>query len=77
MTDEKDVNVLKKFTSNAHKYCLSQIPQVLYGFMPNTAMNEKIHDLIKKQIPFSKPFTVVVQLVFNLLEDLGLKCLEY
>ena len=49
----------------------------MYGFMPNTSMNEKVHDLIKAVIPFSKPFTVVVQKVFNYLEELGLKCHEY
>ncbi len=45
--------------------------------MPNTAMNEKIHDLIKTIIPYSKPFTVVVKKVLLLLEEMGLKCHEY
>jgi hypothetical protein len=45
--------------------------------MPNTAMNEKIHDLIKTIIPYSKPFTVVVNKVLLLLEEMGLKCHEY
>ena len=74
---EADFHVLKKFIENSHKYCLSQIPKAMYGFMPNTSMNEKVHDLIKRVLPFSKPFTVVVQKVFNLLEELGIKCYGY
>jgi hypothetical protein len=49
----------------------------MFGFMPNTAMNEKIHDLIKTVQPYSKPFTVTVKKILLYLEELGLKCLEY
>lgn len=49
----------------------------MFGFMPNTAMNEKIHDLIKTVLPYSKPFTVAVKKILLYLEELGLKCLEY
>jgi len=40
-------------------------------------MNEKIHDLLKRIIPYSKPFTVVVTKTIEYLEDLGQKCEEY
>lgn len=36
--------------------------------MPNTAMNEKTHDLIKAIIPYSKPFTVVAKKILLYLE---------
>lgn len=45
--------------------------------MPNTAMNEKIHDLIKTVLPYSKPFTTAVKNILLYLEELGLKCLDY
>jgi hypothetical protein len=35
--------------------------------MPNAAMNEKIHDLIKVIILYSKPFTVVAKKVLLFL----------
>jgi hypothetical protein len=44
--------------------------------MPNTSMNEKVHDLIKGIIPYSKPYTVVVKKILMFLEELGLKCYE-
>jgi hypothetical protein len=34
-------------------------------------MNEKINDLIKRIMPYSKPFTVAVPKLINYLEDLG------
>jgi hypothetical protein len=40
-------------------------------------MNEKIHDLLKKFIPYAEPFTVVVGKVIDDLEELGDKCEEY
>jgi len=40
-------------------------------------MNEKIHDLIKTVLPYSKPFTVAVKNILLYLEELGLKCLDY
>jgi hypothetical protein len=49
----------------------------MFGFMPNTAMNEKIHDLIKTVLPYSKPFTVAIKKILLYLEELGHKCLEY
>jgi hypothetical protein len=54
------MKVLQKFVDNSFRYCFSQIPNTFFGFLPNTSMNEKIHDLIKTIIPYSKPFTVVV-----------------
>jgi hypothetical protein len=49
----------------------------MFGFMPNTAMNEKIHDMIKTVLPYSKPFTVATKKILLYLEELGLKCYEY
>lgn len=77
LDDEKDIQLLKRFVDNSANYCFSQIPKVLFGFMPNTAMNEKIHDLIKTVLPYSKPFTVAVKKILLYLEELGVKCLEY
>jgi uncharacterized protein YlxP (DUF503 family) len=50
---------------------------VFFGFLPNTSMNEKIHDLLKRVIPYSKPFTVVVRKTIDYLEELGDKCEDY
>jgi hypothetical protein len=74
MESENDVNLLRKFLDNASNYCFCHIPNALFGFMPNTTMNEKIHDLIKTIIPYSKPFTVVAKKILLYLEELGLKC---
>ena len=64
----KDMPVLKRFLDSAQMYCFCFIPKALYGFMPNTSMNEKLHDLIKGIIPYSKPFTVVAKKVLIYLE---------
>jgi hypothetical protein len=72
--NEQDIQLLQKFVSNAKNYCFSQIPDVFFGFLPNTSMNEKIHDLLKKIIPYSKPFTVVVPKIIEYLENLGERC---
>ena len=40
-------------------------------------MNEKLHDMIKGVIPYSKPFTVVVRKTLTYLEEIGLKCHEF
>ena len=40
-------------------------------------MNEKVHDLLKTVIPYSKPFTVAVKKILLYLEELGLKCHEF
>jgi hypothetical protein len=40
-------------------------------------MNEKIHDLLKRIIPYSKPFTVVVPKIIEYLEYLGQRCEDY
>lgn len=77
MNSEGDINLLKRFLENGHKYCFSQTPNALFGFMPNTTTNEKIHDLIKSMIPYSKPFTLVTKKILLYLEDLGIKCHEY
>ena len=45
-------------------------PPQLFGFMPNTSMNEKLHDLLKGIMPYSKPFTVVVKKSLLFLENL-------
>jgi hypothetical protein len=71
---EADMRVLQKFIDNSHKYCFSQIARVFFGYLPNTSMNEKLHDLIKRIIPSSKPFTVVVQRIIDYLEELGDRC---
>ena len=71
------MRVLQRFVDNSEKYCFSKIPRVFFGFLPNTSMNEKIHDLLKRFIPYSKPFTVVVRKVIDYLEELGDKCEEY
>ena len=49
----------------------------MFGFLPSTTINEKIHDLIKNIIPYSKPFTVVVKKTIEYLEQLGTKCFDY
>jgi hypothetical protein len=77
MHSEGDVNLLRRFLDHSQFYCFCQIPNELFGFMPNTAMNEKIHDLIKSIIPYSKPFTVVAKKTLLYLEELGLKCYSY
>jgi len=74
---ETDMRVLQRFVDNSEKYCFSQIPRVFFGFLPNTSMNEKIHDLLKRFIPYSKSFTVIVSKVIDYLEELGDKCEEY
>lgn len=74
---EADMRVLQRFVDNSDKYCFSQIPRVFFGFLPNTSMNEKIHDLLKRIIPYSKPFTVIVRKTIDYLEELGNKCEEY
>ena len=71
------MKLLQRFVQNASRYCFSQIPDVFFGFLPNTSMNEKIHDLMKSILPYSKPFTVVVIKVIEYLEDLGEKCEDY
>jgi hypothetical protein len=71
------MKLLQSFVDNSPRYCFSQIPAIFFGFLPNTSMNEKIHDLLKAIIPYSKPFTVVVTKTIEYLEDLGQKCDEY
>ena len=61
------MKLFANFLQNGDKYCFSQIPNVFFGFLPNTSMNEKIHDLIKTILPYSKPFTVVVKRVIEYL----------
>jgi hypothetical protein len=67
MEGERDIQLLKRFLESADRYCFGKVPAQLFGFMPNTAMNEKIHDLIKSILPYSKPFTVVVKKTLLLL----------
>ena len=67
MDGEKDVSLLKKFVNNAEQYCFSCAPPALFGFLPNSSMNEKVHDLIKNIIPYSKPFTVAVKKMLQYL----------
>jgi hypothetical protein len=74
---EADMRVLQRFVDNSDKYCFSQIPTVFFGFLPNTSMYEKIHDLLKRIIPYSKPFTVVVRKAIDYLDELGDKCEQY
>lgn len=71
------METLKRFTQNSNLFCFSQIPNFLFGFLPNNSMNEKLHDLIKGVIPYSKPFTVAVRKIMDYLEELGMKCHEY
>jgi hypothetical protein len=71
------MRLLQKFVDNAPRYCFSQIPNTFFGFLPNTSMNEKIHDLIKRILPYSKPFTVSVTKMIDYLEELGKKCDQY
>ena len=61
ISDEKDMELLKRFTFNEQKYCFAHVPAVFFGFMPNTSMNEKLHDLVKSFMPYSRPFTVAVK----------------
>jgi hypothetical protein len=71
------MKILQKFVDNAPRYCFSQIPRAFFGFLPNTSMNEKIHDLMKRIMPYSKPFTVTVTKIIDYLEDLGQRCDQY
>ena len=65
------MDVLKKFTNNAQKYCLSQIPRAMYGFMPNTTMNEKVHDMIKQILPKLKVFGAnLIQAFYILIKEI-------
>jgi len=75
--NDDDLKLLERFVQNASLYCFSQIPKSFFGFLPNTSMNEKVHDLIKSIIPCSKPFTVVVSKIIEYLEELGSKCHNY
>ena len=77
LKDPKDIALYKRFLLSARQYCFCFIPPVLFGFIPNTAMNEKLHDMIKGVIPYSKPFTVVVRKTLTYLEEIGLKCHEF
>ena len=77
MNEEKDISTLKRFIFSADQYCFSHLPPALLGFLPNSSMNEKVHDLIKNIIPYSKPFTVAVKKMLLYLEELGLKCHEF
>ena len=74
MRHEKDIETLKRFVLNSDRYCFCFAPNTLFGFLPNTSMNEKTHDLIKAILPYSKPFTVAVNKILCYLEELGLKC---
>ena len=71
------MKLLERFIKNVDTFCFSQIQNELFGFLPGTTINEKIHDMIKSIIPFSKPFTVTVKKITEYLEQLGVKCFDY
>ncbi len=62
------MEVLRKFVKNSQSYCFSQIPPVFFGFTSSDSINEKMNDLIKEVLKFSKPYTTVLNKVLVLME---------
>ena len=53
--------VLNAFLDDAHKYCFSLVPANFIGFGVSSSIIEKLNDMIKSKIPFSKTYKVTVQ----------------
>jgi hypothetical protein len=67
------MEVLRKFVQNSQYYCFSQIPPVFFGFTSSDSINEKMNDIIKDTIKFSKPYTNVLSKVLALMQNMGNK----
>jgi hypothetical protein len=62
------MEVLTKFINNRKSYCFSQISPVFFGFTSSDSINEKMNDLIKSGIQYSKPYTNVLLKVLKLMK---------
>jgi hypothetical protein len=71
------MDLLANFDRRSHLYCFSQMPALLFGQTASTTINEKIHDLIKKEIPLEKTYHHVLLKLTQITENILSKCDEY
>ncbi len=53
------------------------MPAVLFGQTASTTINEKAHDIIKKMIPFEKPYHIVLDQLIKVADQLLSICDNY